>query len=442
VNLDKSLEKLYQRRQFGIKPGLAPVKRMCELLENPQDSYGVIHVAGTNGKGSVCTMISAILQEAGIKTGLYTSPHLVRFNERIRINGIPLDDREIASVLDLCEEAAETVKKEQGHEVTFFEITTVLAFECFRRAGVKIAVIETGLGGRLDATNVVNPLVSVITAISQDHTAHLGNGLPEIAAEKAGIIKPHRPLVIAPQPYEAAEQVLCEKAAAMKSPLTMAAEAVSINRLSGDLHGQKLHFETTDGLSGTTLLPLLGDHQLENLGSAIAAVEILFSMLRVPLDPTAIKNGIKKVSWPGRCQLLQESPVIIADAAHNPAGAKALVRVLKRNKIKQAGFVLGMCGDKDTAGVIKHLAEAARRIWVVPIADERSIAPEKLANKIAACGIEVESIATLKQALKEAKAWASKENLPIVITGSIFLLGELDPEGLSPAPPIKEVAGS
>jgi len=187
--LDVALARLYSRRQFGIKLGLAPVQRMCELLGHPEQQYGVIHVAGTNGKGSVSATISSILQSAGLSVGLYTSPHLVRFNERFRVNGKSLSDADLVDALAVCEQAADTVREEQEHEATFFEITTVLAFECFRRAGVKVAVIETGLGGRLDATNVVTPVLSVITSIARDHAAHLGDTLEEIAGEKAGIIK-------------------------------------------------------------------------------------------------------------------------------------------------------------------------------------------------------------------------------------------------------------
>jgi len=421
---EKSLARLYQRRQFGIKLGLEPVRRMCELLGNPQTQYGVIHVAGTNGKGSVCSMIASILQANGLKTGLYTSPHLVHFNERICVNGATLPDNELADALEVCERVADTVRKEQGHEATFFEITTVLAFECFKRNGVKLAVIETGLGGRLDATNVVMPLASVITSIAKDHTIHLGESFTEIAGEKAGIIKSGRPVIIAPQTDENIIQCLLDTASSLNASLTIASEAVGVGRVSGDLHGQKVHYETADGLSGTAKISLLGDHQLENLGVALATTEVLFNMLRIPLDPNTIKRGLENTRWNGRCQLLKEDPLTIIDAAHNPAGAKALVAVLKRNKIKHAGIVLGMCADKDAVGVLKELASIARRIWVVPVPNERNMPTEQLVQAVKIFSIDVEAT-SVDEALAGAEVWAKQTNHPIVITGSLFLLGDV-----------------
>ncbi len=429
--LTAALERLYQRRQFGIKLGLEPVQRMCELLGHPEQQYGVIHVAGTNGKGSVCAAIASILQAAGLRVGLYTSPHLVRFNERFRVNGASLSDAELVKALEACEQAADTVHDEQGHEATFFEITTVLAFECFRRAGVKIAVIETGLGGRLDATNVVNPLVSVITSIAEDHAVHLGDTLEAIAGEKAGIIKQGRPVVSAPQD-ESAERVLRDVAASRSAPFSAAAEAVELQRISGDLRGQKVRFETTSGLSGTAQYPLLGDHQLENLGVAIAASEQLFDLLGVPLEADVVKRGVAQVQWCGRFQLLKEDPIVIADAAHNPAGADALLSTLKRNGIKHAGVVLGMCDDKDAEGVVRRLAGVASRAWVVPIPNERSMPGEKLVHLVSSFDVNAEAM-SLDSGLEAAEAWARESGLPIVITGSIFLLGAVLPKyGIEP----------
>lgn len=425
TNLEIALARLYERRQFGIKLGLEPVRRMCELMGNPQLQYGVIHVAGTNGKGSVCTTIASIVQASGVKVGLYTSPHLIRFNERVRVNGVSLSDADLFAALETCEAAAETVQEEQGNEVTFFEITTVLAFECFRRAGVKLAVIETGLGGRLDATNVVTPIVSVITRIAKDHAMHLGESLSEIAGEKAGIIKPGRPVVSSPQ-EEGVIAVLQQKARECSASFVNAESSVSVERIEGDLQGQKIRYSTADGVSGTARYALLGDHQLENVGVALAAVELLFEALGVLLEPAVVKKGLERVRWPGRCELLKDSPCVIADAAHNPSGAKALVDVLHRNGIKHAGIVLGMCDDKDAINVIKQFSSIARRIWVVPIPNERSMPVERLAEiSKRICGDVV--CASVDDALAAAEGWASEEGLPVVVTGSIFLLGAVLP---------------
>ncbi len=423
--LTEALARLYGRRQFGIKLGLGPVQRMCELLGHPEQQYGVIHVAGTNGKGSVSATVASILRAAGLRVGLYTSPHLVRFNERFRVDGVSLSDAELVDALETCEQAADRVQEEQGHETTFFEITTVLAFECFRRAGVKIAVIETGLGGRLDATNVVTPLLSVITSIADDHAEHLGDSLEAIAGEKAGIIKPRRPVVSAPQEASVAG-VLRDVASSQSAPFVDASAAVELQRISGDLHGQKIRFETADGLSGIAQFPLPGDHQLENLGVAIAASEQLFGLLGIPLEAVVVKAGIKQIHWRGRFQLLRESPVMIADAAHNPAGADALVTTLKRNGIKHVGIVLGMCDDKDAEGVVRRLAGIASRVWVVPIPNDRSMPEGQLVRLVRSFDVDVVAV-PLDSGLEAAEAWALESNLPLVITGSIFLLGAVLP---------------
>ncbi|MBT3191574.1 MAG: bifunctional folylpolyglutamate synthase/dihydrofolate synthase [Verrucomicrobia bacterium] len=428
--LELALERLYARRQFGIKLGLEPVQRMCELLGHPEQQYGVIHVAGTNGKGSVSASIASVVHATGIDVGLYTSPHLIRFNERICVNGVSVSDDELVAALAVCEEASDKVLAEQGHETTFFEITTVLAFECFRRAGVKLAVIETGLGGRLDATNVVTPLISVITRVADDHGAHLGDTLEAIAGEKAGIIKSGRPVICSPQQPEV-EAVLRRTADALQASFIAAGDAVSVQRVSGDLHGQKVRVSSENGLAATAHFPLLGDHQLENLGVAMATVELLCDLLGVSLDVALLKAGIEAIRWPGRCELLKASPCVLADAAHNPDGAAALIAFLRRNGIRHAGVVLGMCDDKDAMGVVKQLATIAQRIWVVPIPNERNMPAERLIRLVQSVGVDV-AATELDEALDAAEAWAQETGLPVVVTGSIFLLGEVLPRYNAP----------
>jgi len=424
--LETALERLYQRHTFGIKLGLDAVRRLCELTGNPQDTFAVVHVAGTNGKGSVSAMVEAVLRQAGLRTGLYTSPHMVRFNERIRIGGQDITDGELVETLAICEAAAEQVGREQQHEVTFFEITTVMAFLCFQRAGVQIAVLETGLGGRLDATNVVLPLVSVITRIAMDHEAYLGNTLTAVAGEKAGIIKPGRPVVCGPQAPEA-EAVLRQTAAACGAPYIAATDAAAVRRTGGDLTGQKVHGETTAGWSGTAWLPLAGAHQLENLGIALATLEIVVSALGIDLAFQTVRDGLASVRWRGRFEWLREHPVVIADAAHNPSGAGTLVATLKTQGLKRVALVTGMCGDKDAAGVVRLLAGVARRVWAVPIANARSLPPAELAALFAQDGVEATAMVSVADALREAETWALAENTAVIVTGSIFLLGEVLP---------------
>jgi len=424
--LASALERLYRRQTFGIKLGLDAVRRLCELCGNPQDSFAVVHVAGTNGKGSVCAMMEAVLRQAGLRTGLYTSPHMVHFNERIRIGGQDISDAALVDALAVCEVAAEQVGREQGHAVTFFEITTVMAFLCFQRAGVQVAVLETGLGGRLDATNVVMPLVGVITRIAMDHQAYLGDTLEAVAGEKAGIIKPGRPVVCGPQEPEA-EAVLRQAAASCGAPCIVATDAAAVQRTGGDLSGQKVRCETAGGWSGTARIPLAGAHQLENLGVALAALETAFGLMGVDVPFGTVRDGLAQIRWRGRFERLREQPLVIADAAHNPSGAETLVATLKAQGLKRVALVTGMCADKDVAGVVRLLAGVARRVWAVPIPNARSIPPAELAALFATAGVEATAVDVVADALHEAEAWAIKEKTAVIIAGSIFLLGEVLP---------------
>lgn len=420
------LERLFRRHAFGIKPGLDPARRLCELVGNPQRHVAVVHVAGTNGKGSVSAMIEAVLRTAGLKTGLYTSPHMVRFNERIRIGDQDISDAQLVEVLEICEQASAKVQREQGHEATFFEITTAMAFVCFQQAGVQVAVVETGMGGRLDATNIVKPLVSVITRIAMDHEAYLGNTLAAVAGEKAGIIKAGCPVVVGPQ-EPAAEAVLRRTAASVGAPYVAAAEVAAVRWVERDLHGQKVQVETVGGWSGTLHLPLAGRHQLENLAIALTALEQVFALLGIDIPFRILREGIASVRWRGRFEVLRENPTVIADAAHNPSGASTLAAALKAHGLTRTALVTGMCADKDTAGVARILAGVARRVWTVPIPNPRSLPPAELAALFRRAGTEAQSGDDVQTALREAEAWAVAEGAAVVIAGSIFLLGDVLP---------------
>lgn len=425
-SLKNALERLYRRHTFGIKLGLEPARRLCELIGNPQERLIVVHVAGTNGKGSVSAMIESVLRAAGLRTGLYTSPHMVRFHERIRIAGQEVSDAQLGDALERCERAAEQVKLEQEHEATFFEITTAMAFDCFHQAGVQVAVVETGMGGRLDATNIVHPLISVITRIAMDHEMYLGQTLDAVATEKAGIIKAGRPVVIGPQ-EPAAEQVLRQTAHTRHAPCIMAEEAVSIRAQESDLYGQKVVIETTGGWSGTLRLPLCGRHQLENLAIALTVLETVFAAMGKEIPFQTVRDGLASVRWRGRFEILHENPIVIADAAHNPSGAATLVATLKANGLKKIACVTGMCIDKDAAGVVHLLAGIACRVWTVPIPNPRSMAPADLSALFHREGVDAQASDDVEAALREAEAWAKAEGTVVVITGSIFLLGAILP---------------
>ena len=423
-DLAAALEELYRRHTFGIKLGLHVESALLERLGRPQQEYGVIHVAGTNGKGSVCALLESVLRAAGFRTGLYTSPHLVRLNERIRADGREVPDTDLLALIRDVEEHAQAVAREQGQEPTFFEFITAVAFEHFRRQRVQLAVVEVGMGGRLDATNVVEPLVAVITGIGLEHTMYLGPDIPAIAGEKAGIVKAGRPVVCG-RLEPAALKVVRETAARLAAPLVMAPERVSVALVSEDVHGQKVRVESTDAAYGAMTLPLAGRHQLDNLATAVAAFETLQETLGVQLDRHALRKGVESTAWPGRFQVLQDDPVVIADGAHNPQAARVLAEALERLlKRKPVGLVLGMCGDKDAGGFLKAFRGVARRLWIVPIRSERNRPAGEIRSAAEGMGWSIEEC-DLPRALDAAKAWAKANGGAVCVTGSLFLVGEL-----------------
>ena len=421
--LSQSLERLYALRTFGIKPGLETTLALLDRLGNPQNSFAAIHVAGTNGKGSVCALLESALRQTGLRVGLYTSPHLVRFNERIRVNGVEISDSELGELFDAMEPHAAAIAA-GGREATFFEFTTALAFEYFRKKQVQVAVVETGLGGRLDSTNVITPLISVITRIGLEHTAYLGTTLEAIASEKAGIIKPGRPVVCGATP-EAALGVIRKKAAEMKSPWFYAEDSIAVRRVAQDLNGQKVSISGGDVNYGPVVLKLLGKHQLENCATAMATLEALATCSPLVLPPEIIKAGLAEAVWPGRLQVLSLEPPVILDGAHNPDGAQTLAVALKELfKKKKIALIWGMCDDKDALGFVKAMGRVVKRCWTVPIDTERSL-PESQRLQIAKTeGWEVIA-STLVAAMKDAREWALANDGAVCIAGSLFLAGEV-----------------
>ncbi len=380
---DSELPWLYSTQMFGIKLGLENINRLLAELGDPHLTLRCIHVAGTNGKGSVCAMLDAILREAGHTVGLYTSPHLVDFSERIRIQGLPIPHNDINAGLKNLRELSSTWE----HSPTFFEFTTALALDWF--AGrCDIAIIETGMGGRLDATNVVNPLVSVITPIAMDHMQWLGGTLAEIASEKAGIIKEGRPIVSAAQLPEA-EIVLSKTAAARQSRITFV----------------NLPWE------GEVSLP--GLHQKQNAALAVEAIKI--SGLAASSEDIA--TGLTTVSWPGRFQRLGERWVF--DGAHNPHSAGALVRTWKQEfGDLRVPVIFGCLADKDVASVLKTVESIASEFHFVPVANDRTISPAEL---MTLTSLPSQAHSSPRHAMKAQTTATS----PVLITGSLFLVGEI-----------------
>lgn len=408
----EAIQFLYSLRWFGAKFGLENTLKLAELAGNPQNQLRFIHVAGTNGKGSTCAMLEGIYRAAGLRVGLFTSPHLVSFRERIQVN------RELIAEADVVRLVSELQPWLKGfpndHHPTFFEIVTIMALRYFAEQKCDLVIWETGLGGRLDATNIVTPLASVITNIGFDHLQWLGDTLAKIAAEKAGIIKPGVPVVTAADQTEVLAVI--EKAArSLNAPLTHVASATfSI-----------LHLPSS--------LPLPGKHQRLNAALALKTVEILQNQIRV--SDTAIRTGLSQLHWPGRLQLIMcpGGQQVLLDGAHNAGGAVALRSALEEKfPGARPALILGMLADKDWATMCDRLAPLASRIWCVPVSSERTADPAQLRAACARANpaAEVRLGANLPAALAEAK----EESL-MVIAGSLYLIGEaLECLHVAPAP--------
>lgn len=420
--LDAKLTYLYSRLGGNaIKFGLDTTWALLRAMGVDPLALPCVHVAGTNGKGSVSAMIESVLREAGLRTALYTSPHLIRFNERIRVGGAPIPDDDLLRLLDEVERAdQQQAAVPGGRQGTFFELTTAVALKWFLEQKVQMAVLETGMGGRLDSTNVVVPLVSVLTDIGLEHTRYLGDTLEKVAAEKAGIIKAGRPVVVGPQ-KPAAAMVIEEKARQEGAVLVRAAERVSIKRQSQDMDGQVLSVETAAGAWSPFRLPLLGDFQLGNCALAVAALEWLRESLALPLTPEVIRGGLEKVRWPGRCQVVLRDPVFLVDVAHNPDAARALTGFLKKfREGRPVALICGMLSDKDAEGFFRLLRPVVDACVLVPIDSERNMPMERLMAAAKAARLPAAE-GLLPSAVKNAKKWARKNNGIVVAAGSLYL---------------------
>jgi len=381
VTFDESLTWLNSTQFFGIKLGLENTRRLLAHLGHPEQMLRAIHVAGTNGKGSVCAMMDSILRSAGLRSGLYTSPHLSDFRERIRVDGEMIPQKPVAEEL----KELHNFCKDWDHSPTYFELTTALALGYFARERCDVVILETGMGGHLDATNTVTPVVSVITPIAMDHSQWLGNTIAEIAGEKAGIIKAGIPVVSAPQSPEAAD-VLREKAAARGSRLTFVAQP----------------YEGEIGLAGT--------HQKWNAAVAVAAIEAS----PFQFGAQAVEDGLRNVVWPARFQRVSER--IVVDGAHNPHAAQTLVQTwLEQFGNEKATVIFGALDDKDYAEMLKRLAPIAGSFFFVPVGSPRSADPRTFA---ALTEIPSKVFSSLQDALEAGRCGR------ILITGSLFLAGE------------------
>jgi len=420
--LKEKIEAIEKRRRFGMKPGLERIAALMAALGNPERDLACIHVAGTNGKGSVSAMCAAVLGRAGLgAVGLFTSPHLVFFNERIQIGGEPISDEALESAID---EVMSAIPGQPGHpaaDATFFEIATAAAFCAFRKAGVRVAVIETGLGGRLDATNVILPVVSVITNIGLEHCEWLGDTIEAIAAEKAGIVKPGRPVVTGAM-SDAASAVIAARAAEVGAPLSPFSPIVSARRAKD---GSTL-FSLEDELRSISgiRLRLEGAFQSENLATAAAAVESFAAAAGIQIDDDSFKDGLADVRWPCRFQTVRTAPLTIVDGAHNPPAAIALAASLQKLGRRPLALVAGFCDDKDVSGFLRILRPRFRVAFATETPNSRTMPAGRAAALMAQAGLEVLGTEpNLRSALGLATEWAASAGGAIVVCGSLFLAG-------------------
>ncbi len=405
---------------FGQSLGLETMRRLLCVMGNPQDSLRFIHIAGTNGKGSVAAMTQAVLSEAGYQTGLYTSPHLVSFRERFQINGRLIPETDVVRLVEQIKPLLDQVAAHPGcRPATFFEIVTALALQYFHEQKLDVVVWETGLGGRLDATNVVTPLVSVITNIAFDHMQYLGETLPQIATEKCGIIKPGVPVVTASAEPEALA-VIRQSAAANHCRLTVIGRQVVAERLRETENGQDIRLTGCREEYGELSIPLLGEHQTTNCATAVATLEA--SGLDISAD--AVRRGLARTSWPGRFQIVGHRPTVVLDGAHNPAAAERLAATLREHApAGQLTLILGVLRDKNYARICSILAPLANQILCVPVNSSRTSDPAQLADLCRAANPRalVAALPGLADAYARARAGGSGT---IAITGSLFLVGE------------------
>ncbi|MCU0857857.1 MAG: bifunctional folylpolyglutamate synthase/dihydrofolate synthase [Pontiellaceae bacterium] len=421
LDLEKSVASLFARTAYGIKPGLDVTRALLEKLGNPHEGLKCVHVAGTNGKGSVCAMMESVLRASGFKTGLYTSPHLFRFNERFRINGREIPDPVLEKLIAQVEAAAQSLTIRPP---TFFEISTAMAFEYFNREKVDYAVIETGMGGRWDATNVIQPVLSVITRIDIDHTDYLGAEIEKIAWEKAGIIKSGAPVICGPMPVEA-EAIVYKEAAEKKVPILGSDEAVFFQCLERRRDDQLLDIEASGHEYPGVRLPLAGKFQIENCGIAVAALEDLADLQGFRLQ---MKRGLESVKWPGRFQLLQEKPPVIYDGAHNVSGSGALLQALEEIFPKfENGFCFSFMKDKDVEGILKTLQPIAGKAWALTLPGDRAMKAEAIVENGRRIGLEITPVESPQPAIEWAEA--GKKRL-VCFTGSLYLPEELKKAGL------------
>ena len=434
MTYQEALDYIHSTCWKGSRPGLERTIELTSRLGRPQDSLKFIHVAGTNGKGSTSAMLASILQKAGYKVGLYTSPFILRFNERMRINGVDIPDGELAAITEHVKPHAEAMTDTP----TEFELITAIALVYFARNNCDYVVFEVGMGGRLDSTNIIDPetvVASVITGIAMDHTAFLGDTPEKIAAEKAGVIKAGVPVIYGgnhppvglptgealPSPEAVScGRVIREKANEMNAPYIETDHSL-LKNIQSDLFGADFDFRTYENLH----VSLSGLYQPHNAANVLTVVEVLRARgLTIPEE--AVREGLASVAWPARFEVLSKSPLIIADGGHNPEGIDAAIASVKAYfKEEKILLLTGVMADKDYTHMVRRMAEVADRAFCVRPANDRALDPVAYAETFRGMGVPAEGYATVAEGVKAAMEVAEREGKALLCLGSLYMYGEV-----------------
>ena len=416
MNYTEAIEYIHSVNWTFCKPGLERVSELCHALGDPQDKLKFIHVAGTNGKGSFCAMTDSILRKAGYKVGLFTSPYIVEFNERMRINSLNISDSELCELVEIIKPVADKMTDKP----TEFELITALAFLYFARNNCDVVVLECGLGGRLDATNIIKtPILSVITGIALDHTALLGNTVEEIAGEKAGIIKKGVPLLWCGKD-EKAEKVIQNKANEVGAPmLTVDRSTLKIKQTT--LNGTLFDYANRADLN----LSLLGTYQPVNATNCLTAIDVL-AKNGFDIPESAIYDGLREVKWQARFEIVNSTPLVIADGGHNPEGIDAAIKSVKQYfGEEKVGIITGVMADKDYNYMADRIASVADTVFCLTPDNPRALSAEEYAKVFAEKGIPSVACASVSEAVEAAFSWAKKNDKPIISLGSLYMYCEV-----------------
>ncbi|MFC1885503.1 bifunctional folylpolyglutamate synthase/dihydrofolate synthase [Thermodesulfobacteriota bacterium] len=413
LSYNECMQAMFSLNRFGIKLGLSSIQNVLDGLGNPQNAFSCVHVAGTNGKGSIASALSTIFNLAGYKVGLYTSPHLVRFNERIRINGRPIDDDDVVRSYHAVKDLHSGER-----ELTFFEYATAMALYEFGRQQIDWAIIETGMGGRLDATNIIQPFISIISNISLEHQMYLGKTVSQIAGEKGGIIKKKTPVITGVKQPKALS-VIQEIARKKEAPLYRLGKDFRVRR-----RGQKqFSYFGMDHIWRDLKTGLLGNHQVDNAALVLSACEIL-NRSQTDLSLENISNGLLRNNWPGRLEIFSTSPVILLDGAHNLAAARNLARFLSENlKDRNITLVAGILDDKPYTAMLRYLLPLCSRAILTRAKIDRALPPDRLYDEAKTSLSDIQISPDVCSALKTAVETTTPEDV-ICIAGSLYVVGE------------------